>query len=264
MTARPAELKGLTVLNPRPVAQAASLTAALQAAGASVLELPLLAIEPLALTPEARHHVMNLDRYQGVIHVSANAAQLALQHFQDFWPQWPLAVDHVAVGRATARLLSEAGLSPLVPSREDSEGVLDLPRLHAVAGERWLLCRGDQGRELMADTLRQRGADVDVLPLYRRVLPALAGSAWQHLDSRPDVVVLTSALVWRHWQIVAGAEATRPVLVSISQRLAEQLHAAGAGEVVQADGADPSSVVHALCCWHASRHHDMQLNPPSR
>lgn len=37
MTARPAELKGLTVLNPRPVAQAASLTAALQAAGASVL-----------------------------------------------------------------------------------------------------------------------------------------------------------------------------------------------------------------------------------
>ena len=41
-----------------------------------------------------------------------------------------------------------------------------------------------------------------------------------------------------------------------------EVHAAGAGEVVQADGADPSSVVHALCCWHASRHHDMQLNPP--
>lgn len=264
MTSQAALLQGLTVLNPRPPAQAGPLTAALQAHGADVLTLPLLAVEPLALTPESRRMVMDLDRYQGVIHVSANAARLAVRHFQDFWPQWPLGVRHVAVGRATADVLGEAGLDMLCPEQEDSEGMLALPLLQEVAGQRWLLCRGDQGRELLAETLRQRGAAVDILPLYRRVLPPEAEASWQSLRQLPDVVILTSATVWQHWQLVAGAQALRPALVTVSQRLARQVQAAGAGQVLVSDGADPSSLVHALCCWHASRHHDMQLNPSSR
>lgn len=254
----PAALTGLRVLNPRPSTQAGALTAALTQAGAEVIELPLLAIEPLPLTAAARACLLDLDRYQATLFVSANAARLGLDAVAELWPQWPHGLPACAVGRATARILEAAGLTVVVPEREDSEGLLALPDLQSVQGQRWLLLRGDEGRELLPETLRARGAQVDVLPLYRRVLPLTAAAELHALPVWPDVVLLTSSLVWRHWQQVAGADWRRPQLIAVSPRLADAVAAEAGHSVLCADGAQPEAWLATLSDWRAGGAHGIQ------
>jgi uroporphyrinogen-III synthase len=240
-------LAGRRVLNTRPAHQATGLSAALAAAGAEVVELPLIAIARLPLAPEDERLLLDLDRYDGVFFVSANAARLGLDVVAGFWPQWPWRLPVYAVGASTAAVLADAGLDVVVPERADSEGLLALPALQAVAGRRFLLMRGEEGRELLPGTLRARGARVDTIPLYRRELPGAAPARAQALRARgqPDDVVLTSPDALRHWQAVAGAEATRPRWVVVSPRLREMAEAAGA-RVVEAAGADVDSLLAAV------------------
>ena len=251
-------LRGLRVLNPRQASQAGGLSRALAAAGAEVIELPLLAVEPLPLSPESRACLLDLDRYQGTIFVSANAARLGLDAVAGFWPQWPFRMPACAVGEATRQVLAAAGLDAVSPAREDSEGLLDLPALQAVDGQRWLLFRGDGGRELLPGALRARGARVDVLPLYRRMLPPGAEAQWLALPAPPDAVLITSVLVWRHWQRLAGAQASAPLLVAVSERVAGLLREAGAPRVLCATGAYPAAWVEALCHWRGAGAHGIQ------
>lgn len=239
---------GRHVLNTRPAHQAAALSAALAAAGARVTELPLIEILPLALDPAHERLLLDLDRYDGVFFVSANAARLGLDAIAGCWPQWPWRLPAYAVGASTAAVLAEAGLDVTVPARADSEGLLALPALQEVAGRRFLLLRGEEGRELLRETLSARGARVDVIPLYRRALPAAAATRWQALrraGDLPEVVVLTSPDALRHWQQVAGADATLPLWLVVSPRLREQALAAGA-RVAEAAAADVDSLVAAL------------------
>lgn len=239
-------LAGLHVLNTRPPHQARELSEALEAAGAQVSELPLIAIEPLVLSPADERLLFDLDRYDGVFFVSANAARLGLDAVANVWPQWPWQLPLYATGERTARTLREAGLSVVVPAHADSEGLLALPDLQAVSGRRFLLFRGESGRELLPDTLRARGAHVDVMALYRRVLPEGAHAAWQAMSAAmPDVVVLTSPDALRHWQGVAGSAATGPAWLVVSPRMRGLAEAAGA-RVIEAAGADTDSVVTAL------------------
>lgn len=236
----------MRVLNPRPLRQASALSQALRAGGHDVVELPLLAIEPLTLNAEARAQLLALDRYDGLVFVSANAARYGVAAISDFWPQWPQPLPCVAVGQATAAVLDAEGLHVHIAAQEDSEGMLALPILQAVAGQRWLVCRGEDGRELLAQTLRARGAEVDTLALYRRFLPDQARVDWAACYPRPEVVVLSSAMIWQHWQVIAGDEALTPYLLTVSERLAATVRATGATRVICASGAQPDQWLAAL------------------
>jgi uroporphyrinogen-III synthase len=179
-------LAGRTIVVTRPLAQAAGLASAIEADGGYALRFPLLDIspspEPLALVEALRA----LADYRLVIFISPNAVAHA-------WPAivaaggWPPGVLPAAVGQGTRRALLAHGLTQcLAPTqRFDSEALLDLPELAAgaVAGARILILRGDGGRELLGDSLRQRGAEVDLLSCYCRSGPpqdsAVLLDAWR-------------------------------------------------------------------------------------
>ncbi|PHX51866.1 uroporphyrinogen-III synthase, partial [Pseudomonas syringae pv. syringae] len=173
-------MNGWRLLLTRPAEESAALARVLAEAGIFSSSLPLLETEPLPLTPAQRSIIFELLNYCAVIVVSKPAARLAIELIDEVWPQPPLQ-PWFSVGSATGQILVDYGLDASWPEQgDDSEALLELPRLKqaiAVPGSRVLIMRGDEGRELLAEQLRGLGVGVDYLPLYRRYLPQHAPGA---------------------------------------------------------------------------------------
>lgn len=244
-------MTGWRVLLTRPAEESAALAASLSEAGIFSSSLPLLDIEALPVTPEQQSVLRDLGRYCAVIVVSKPAARLAVQQLNQSWPQLPW----FSVGAATAQVLADHGLSVhYPPTGDDSEALLELPALReaiAPPGARVLILRGEGGRELLAERLREQGASVDYLELYRRFLPAYeAGVLTQRIQlERLNGLVVSSGQGFLHLQALAGLDwpkvAQLPLFVP-SPRVYEMARAAGAEKVVDCRGASAAALLVAL------------------
>ena len=161
-------LRGLTLVVTRPHLQATRTALALRAAGATVIEFPVLDIAPVAASLAA----LELAGASGLIFVSANAVAYGLPILQRAG-KIAASAEIFAIGRATASALVEAGFNDVVSPQQsiDSEGLLALPQLHSVEGRHIILVKGQSelgGRTVLEQTLIGRGAYVTVLDCYRR------------------------------------------------------------------------------------------------
>lgn len=156
-------LHGAGVLVTRPEHQATELNHAVREAGGVPVSFPVLTIEALPKS-EFEEQLDDLAAADIAVFVSANAVTHGLSFVSN--PHTRI----VAVGPATARALRSAGREvDIVPERGfDSEHLLEEPELRDVGGRRICIVRGEDGRELLASTLRERGASVSYLPVYRR------------------------------------------------------------------------------------------------
>ncbi|NWF06364.1 uroporphyrinogen-III synthase [Pseudomonas salomonii] len=239
------------VLLTRPAEESAAVAALLAEAGIFSSSLPLLDTEALPVTPEQQAVFAELGRCSAVIVVSKPAARLAVQQLQQPWPSLPW----FSVGAATAQVLADHGLTVHYPQTgDDSEALLQLPALReAVArpGARVLILRGEGGRELLAERLREQGASVDYLELYRRFLPAYAaGVLMQRIQlERLNGLVVSSGQGFLHLQALAGPDwpkvAQLPLFVP-SPRVSDMARAAGAEKVVDCRGASAAALLVAL------------------
>ena len=234
------ELQGATVLVTRPREQATELCETLEQVGMPVILLPTLAIEPIALGPEQRSRILDLDQYAFVICVSPNAARLGLDALADYWPQWPVQQQWLAVGPATGEAMSDWNLNLKVAQQgATSETLLDWPELQDLTDQRVLIMRGEGGRETLADTLRQRGARVDYLELYRRAVPAEDPQPLLEALQQPGrvIITVTSGDGLRNLMAMVGDALPRLQscpLVVVSGRLAEFVKEQGFLDVWQA------------------------------
>ncbi|MFC3152548.1 uroporphyrinogen-III synthase [Litoribrevibacter euphylliae] len=140
--------------------------------------VPVMVIEPLALSGVSKSQLLNLDTFDIVIVISANAAELLATHIDHYWPQLPIGIEWVAIGQATANALSkhipELVASDIhVPSGTDSEALMHLDVFQTLKDKKALLVKGQGGRDLIRNTVVERGAKVTELPLYQRQ-PAMA------------------------------------------------------------------------------------------
>jgi uroporphyrinogen-III synthase len=156
-------LHGAGVLVTRPEHQAFELNHAVAEAGGIPVSFPVLTIEALPKN-SVEQQLGDLAGADIAIFVSANAVEHGLGFISN--PLTRIA----AVGPATARALRSAGREvDIVPERGfDSEHLLEEPELNDVSGKHICIVRGEDGRELLAATLRERGARVSYLPVYRR------------------------------------------------------------------------------------------------
>ncbi|MCL7462729.1 uroporphyrinogen-III synthase [Pseudomonas sp. NW5] len=246
----------------RPAEDCAALAQTLAAQGIFGHCLPLLAIEPLAETPEQRSLLLDLDRYDAVIAVSKPAARLGLELLDRYWPQPPARQRWFAVGPATGALLEAYGLDAHWPEHGDnSEALLALPAVQALLNmpdAQVLILRGDSGRDWLAAQLRARGVRVDFLPLYRRVLPDYpAGTLLATLREQAlNGLVVSSGEGLSNLQQLAGAhwpEVARLPLFVPSERVAELARAAGALDVRNCHGASAAALLAALADQSESR-----------
>ncbi|MEC5399164.1 uroporphyrinogen-III synthase [Uliginosibacterium sp. H1] len=231
-------LSGRCLAVARPREQTEALAAALTAAGADVWRLHLLHIEALADTTPLHQVGQRLSDYQIAFFVSPNAVRHAMAVLQRY--EWPQALQVATIGPGSADALRESGFDTvLVPEGQfDSEAVLDLPAFseHAVRGRRVLILRGDGGRELLADTLRKRGATVDAVQCYRRVpaSPDLAPLGARLKAGALDGIIVTSSEALRRLDELPGGKALLEgcTLFVSHARIAAGAERLGAGRIV--------------------------------
>ena len=252
----PNSLSGLTVLITRPSNQVESLRRAIESGGAKVLSLPLIEIRALndaQAIQDLKDKVLQLDCYQSLIFVSNNAVSFGGEVINNYWPQFPLKVDVIAVGPTTAEAASERFACEVIQpsSGMTSEDILRLPPLQDVSEKKIGIVRGQGGRELLADTLRERGAIVDYLEAYSRTPIDYTSADFCNRLLEAGVNVLTvssgeSLDRLTHLLVDNRKKLQQLNLLVPSQRVGRQAENAGYQQVHSASGADPLSFVSAL------------------
>lgn len=241
----------------RPAGQGAGLIGRLEGLGFQASHQPMLELVAQA-APDAvqRSLLLDLDQYQHVIFVSANAVRFGMGWIEDFWPQLPVGIAWYTVGMASANALAAYGITASTPGADmSSEGLLGLDGLLEPRDERVLLVKGEGGRQTLGSELKRRGARVDELACYRRQAPALAGGELARVlaDQRIEIVVLSSGEGLDNFlALLSPVESTKLVGIEIlvpSERVAQQARERGLQGVRVSLNASDEAVTSALLEW---------------
>jgi uroporphyrinogen III methyltransferase / synthase len=209
-------LAGRTVLLTRTRSQAPEFRRLLEAAGAHVLEIPAIEIQP-RFGPELDAAIAGLESYDWLFFTSANSAEIVLPQVSKLRPDivpCELRKPRIcAIGPATAsRIQDFRYVVSLVPDVFQAEGVIE--EFHRInrgrlEGLRILLPRASEAREILPEELRRRGAVVDVIPVYDTVLPEGTAEAVREVlkGGRVDLVTFTSSSTVRNFVQAAGPDA---------------------------------------------------------
>ena len=241
-------LSGKTVVVTRAREQASELVSRLEALGAEVWEFPTIRIEPLD-TPVPWD---TLPSYDWLLFTSPNTVRLFFDRLRaegrDVRGLGPGKIG--SVGPTTTAALAERGLRvDFQPGRETSEDMLKEFPVDP-SGLRVFLSRAEEAPEVLPGGLRERGAAVDVLPLYRTI-----AEAGEHADDlrrafeagEIDAVTFTSSSTVTHFFAALGQVKTEGVTVAcFGPRTAETARSHGLEVHVMPEGRTIAAFVDAL------------------
>ncbi len=161
-------LSGLKILVTRPRDQAVQLAQKIAQAGGIPLLHPLLEIMPVEHSAPLREQISRLQAVDLVIFISPNAVQYGMAAIAA--SGLPAGLKIATIGPGSAKALHALGINQVIVPLEkfDSEGLLLMPQLQQIAGWRVMIFRGDGGRELLGDVLKDRGAVVEYVTCYHR------------------------------------------------------------------------------------------------
>ncbi|MDE1211143.1 uroporphyrinogen-III synthase [Vibrio aestuarianus] len=166
----------MAVLVTRPEIQGLELCQQLAEVGISAIHHPLIQIQAGVDLPLLLPDIHNCDI---ILAVSQHAVTFSHQFLQDHRSFWPNEARYLAVGQKTAHVLSKLSQQKVhYPAVSDSEHLLEMPLLQSISGLKIMILRGNGGRELLHNTLTERGAKVTYKEVYQRTM--LAFSANQH------------------------------------------------------------------------------------
>jgi len=189
-------LKGQCILNTRPAHQQDGLKLLLEAQGARVIAFPAIEIIEPETTDFHRNLIENIEHYHIALFVSRNAVDGAFRYLQP--DKLPAELKLGVIGDASYRALLQR--INLVEERlirghpHNSEGLLATRALQQVVGKNILIFRGQQGRNLLGDQLRARGASVSYCEVYRRKKPEYGADSFAQITAEqfPTLAVFTS------------------------------------------------------------------------
>ncbi|MFT3741345.1 MAG: uroporphyrinogen-III synthase [Gammaproteobacteria bacterium] len=180
----------------RPLHQAENLGRAIQALGGEPLYFPTLEIEFLSNWVDILEH-----SFDNIVFVSANAVLAVMPH----WAKLKTAPHVFAVGSGTAHRLSQNGISATLPSQGQfhSEGLLALFAQQILPHQSILIFSGENGRTWLADHLRQAGAVVEQVAVYKRQKPAIDMTLLTAQTQPIAAIICSSASSLQHlWEMV--------------------------------------------------------------
>jgi uroporphyrinogen III methyltransferase/synthase len=211
--------KGIVIT--RPEKQADDLSVLLEREGAHVFHFPTIKIEPPGDWSSLDASLNTLDTYNWIIFTSANGVQyffdrlFALGHdIRDL-----KGIKICCIGPATAKQVKNKGIKvDLVPEQYISEGILQSLAFVNMQGQKVLIPRAAQARDILPAGLKKMGAAVDVVAAYetfgseRKKEELLA----ELVDNHIDVITFTSSSTVTNFLQIMGGEFSLPQQVKIA------------------------------------------------
>ena len=199
-------LKGRRVVVTRQREQAEDLCQALAAAGAVPLAVPMIRTVAFEDTRALDTAIDRLASYRWLAFASANAVEVFMKRLREMQTEtrWPAGAPLVAaVGPGTAAALSRYGVNAdLVPAVHSgtalAEAILEAAP-QGLAGATLLLPRALDGRDDAAALLRQHGAVVDDIPVYKTDMCIPSAEDVALLDGGVDAVLFASSSAVSAW-----------------------------------------------------------------
>lgn len=246
-------LQGLRVLVTRPRHQAGNVCNLIEQAGGQPVRFPVLEIQPVENQEKLVRELNNLDTFQWVFFISANAVNFA-QQANNGKITLSNTVAVIAVGKATQRALENAGQHvDFVPEIGfNSEALLKMPALQDMQGQKCLIVRGSDGRELLAETLRKRGALVEYLQVYKRVRPEIDCDSIIELINKGmlDIIMITSAEALNNLVVILNGTNQQKLLqiplIVISERINKKALKMGFSKIIVTENPSDIAIVKAI------------------
>ena len=244
----------MKVLVTRPEPSALELITAINAIGGQAYASPLIQIASGAELDKLISHLDSLDNNDLIFLLSKNAvwyANLALEHMGRSWPD---TLFYYGIGRSTSLYFQQITGREVhwAEHGETSEALLTHPELQFLEGKQALLLRGNGGRELLASTLKARGARVDYCECYTRCPihydKTEFNQKWLQIGITDIVITSGQMLVLLNELIAEDIKDwwfSRRLLV-VSERIADYARQSGWLRVCVANSADNNALLEAL------------------
>ncbi len=244
-------LFGRRIVVTRAREQAAALTEKLRELGAGVIETPVIEIRELGDYSELDGAISRLESYDWLVFTSVNGVRFFLKRLDASARDWRSVRGRIcAIGPATARELEKLHIKvDLTPQEYVAEALIEAFAPFPLEGRRVLIPRAKVAREVLPAQLRERGAEVDVVPAYETVMPTgTAERCREVLAQGVDWVTFTSSSTVRNFIDAAGAEALKQVrIASIGPVTSATVRSYGLEAAVEARPYTIDGLVSALC-----------------
>jgi len=197
-------LEGRTIVITRARAQAQRFAQLLEAAGARVLQAPTIVIEPPASWELLDTALGELESFTWVVFTSVNGVAMVDRRLSARGLAWT-AISRkrvAAIGPATAEALAEHGVRvEMVPMEYRAEGLVEGLRGVLGPGDRVLLPRAKETRDVLVVELRRLGVAVTEVPAYqtRRIEDGVARLREALASGSVDAVTFTSSSTARNF-----------------------------------------------------------------
>ena len=232
-------LFGRRIVVTRAREQASELRVRLEQLGAEVIELPSIALEPIAFAlPE-------LGSYEWIVFTSANGVDAFFERGlapADLDARALAATRVAAIGPGTERALARRGIrADLVPERFVAESLLEAFPDPRGAESRVLIARAETARDVLPEGLEARGYAVDVLAVYRTVSAEPDATEVEKVRAGDvDAITFTSSSTVANFCDAVGAIPDGgPAVISIGPVTSQTAH--DRGLQIEAE-ADPHSI----------------------
>lgn len=250
------------VLITRPQADAAPLAGLLEERGFEVVSLPTVSVDRVEEQTELHAALRHFHAYGWILFTSRNAVQIVLDEISRLGLSIPPAVKVGAVGPRTAADLAASGVTvDCVPSDASAVSLARALIAQGVGGTSVLLPAGDRARTELPEALRDAGANVDVVTVYRTSVGVAASPAEveQLRAGEIDVVALASPSAFAGLVSLLGDDVSplrRVRLVCIGPTTASAVREAGFEPAAVAAPHTVEGLVDAIANLEMTGRHD--------
>ncbi len=247
----------MRILVTRPANLAVGLSEKINAMGDIAELFPVIEIKKTPHQAALQSAIDTLDTQDIGIFMSQSAVQFGIPAIQSRWSTLP-NMFWAAIGSGTAHALQNFDipdiLFPPAPPYE-SESLVAMPAFQVaqIHGKKIAILRGNGGRELLSETLKSRGALVQIIEVYQRCLPTLdlpmleKIKHWRHTPL--DVIITTSTdSLYNLVQLLENAvdELTEIPLVVVGARMQKLAKELNFKSPMVATSADDTSIINVL------------------